>query len=96
MVVALPVQSSAASLWSRLQDSVSKQAFDTLQSSAASLWSRLQDSVSKQAFDTPLNRFNIPDLHVGTLDSLLALSEMHKLDMSNLAQFPPTSGSYVC
>ncbi|KAK6127815.1 hypothetical protein DH2020_013540 [Rehmannia glutinosa] len=44
-------------------------------SSASSLWSRLQESISKQSFDTPLYRFNIPNLRVGTLDSLLALSD---------------------
>ncbi|KAL0425237.1 UNVERIFIED_CONTAM: V-type proton ATPase subunit C [Sesamum radiatum] len=44
-------------------------------SSASTLWSRLQESISKQAFDTPLYRFNIPNLRVGTLDSLLALSD---------------------
>ncbi|KAJ6817231.1 V-type proton ATPase subunit C [Iris pallida] len=46
-----------------------------VQSSAASLWSKLQESVSKNAFDTPLYRFNTPDLRVGTLDSLLSLSD---------------------
>lgn len=46
-----------------------------VQNSASSLWSRFQESISKQAFDTPLYRFNIPDLRVGTLDSLLALSD---------------------
>ncbi|GER29998.1 v-type proton ATPase subunit C [Striga asiatica] len=44
-------------------------------SSSSSLWSRLQESISKQAFDTSLYRFNIPNLRVGTLDSLLALSD---------------------
>ncbi|CAA2939124.1 V-type proton ATPase subunit C [Olea europaea subsp. europaea] len=44
-------------------------------SSASALWSRLQESISKNAFDTPLYRFNIPNLRVGTLDSLLALSD---------------------
>ncbi|KAI3455110.1 hypothetical protein Pfo_011773 [Paulownia fortunei] len=44
-------------------------------SSASSIWSRLQESISKQAFDTSLYRFNIPNLRVGTLDSLLALSD---------------------
>ncbi|KAI3463575.1 hypothetical protein Pfo_020240 [Paulownia fortunei] len=44
-------------------------------SSSSSVWSRLQESISKQAFDTPLYRFNIPNLRVGTLDSLLALSD---------------------
>ncbi|XP_055825671.1 V-type proton ATPase subunit C [Solanum dulcamara] len=44
-------------------------------SSATSLWSRLQESISKHSFDTPLYRFNIPNLRVGTLDSLLALSD---------------------
>ncbi|KAL7152746.1 hypothetical protein ABFS83_04G118900 [Erythranthe nasuta] len=43
--------------------------------SASSLWSRLQESISKQSFDTPLYRFNIPNLRVGTLDSLLSLSD---------------------
>ncbi|OVA09650.1 ATPase [Macleaya cordata] len=46
-----------------------------VQSSASSLWSRLQESISKQSFDTPLYRFNVPDLRVGTLDSLLSLSD---------------------
>ncbi|KAL2482636.1 V-type proton ATPase subunit C [Forsythia ovata] len=44
-------------------------------SSTSALWSRLQESISKNAFDTPLYRFNIPNLRVGTLDSLLALSD---------------------
>ncbi|WVZ88177.1 hypothetical protein U9M48_034725 [Paspalum notatum var. saurae] len=42
---------------------------------ASSLWSRLQESISRHSFDTPLYRFNVPDLRVGTLDSLLALSD---------------------
>ncbi|KAL3626918.1 hypothetical protein CASFOL_029229 [Castilleja foliolosa] len=41
-------------------------------SSVSSLWSRLQESISKQSFDNPLYRFNIPNLRVGTLDSLLS------------------------
>jgi V-type H+-transporting ATPase subunit C len=40
-----------------------------------SLWNRLQDQISKHAFDCPLYRFNIPNLRVGTLDSLLALTD---------------------
>ncbi|EPS62747.1 hypothetical protein M569_12043, partial [Genlisea aurea] len=44
-------------------------------SSSSSLWIRLQELISRQAFDTPLYRFNIPNLRVGTLDSLLALSD---------------------
>lgn len=44
-------------------------------SPSSSLWSRLQESISKQSFDTALYRFNIPNLRVGTLDSLLALSD---------------------
>ncbi|KAJ9676537.1 hypothetical protein PVL29_021849 [Vitis rotundifolia] len=43
--------------------------------SASSLWSRLQESISKHSFDTLLYRFNTPDLRVGTLDSLLSLSD---------------------
>ncbi|KAL9251530.1 V-type proton ATPase subunit C-like protein [Drosera capensis] len=46
-----------------------------VKSSPSSLWTRLQESISKQAFDTPLYRFNVPNLRVGTLDSLLALSD---------------------
>lgn len=46
-----------------------------VQSSASSLWSNLQEFISKRAFDTPLYRFNTPDLRVGTLDSLLSLSD---------------------
>ncbi|CAK9186930.1 unnamed protein product [Ilex paraguariensis] len=46
-----------------------------VQNSASSLWSRLQESISKHAFDTPLYRFNIRNLLVGTLDSLRAISD---------------------
>ncbi|KAJ4846065.1 hypothetical protein Tsubulata_002587 [Turnera subulata] len=46
-----------------------------VQDSASSLWNRLQDQISRHSFDTPLYRFNIPNLRVGTLDSLLALSD---------------------
>lgn len=53
------------------------------QSSASALWSRLQELISKKAFDTPLYRFNTPDLRVGTLDSLLSLSD----DLSKLNTF---------
>ncbi|MBA0750626.1 hypothetical protein Gogos_002032 [Gossypium gossypioides] len=45
------------------------------QNSASTLWNNLQDQISKHSFDTPLYRFNIPNLRVGTLDSLLALSD---------------------
>ncbi|KAM1163520.1 hypothetical protein ACFX2I_023099 [Malus domestica] len=45
------------------------------QNSASSLWNRLQEQISKHSFDTPLYRFNIPNLRVGTLDSLLSLSD---------------------
>ncbi|KAK9278097.1 hypothetical protein L1049_027655 [Liquidambar formosana] len=43
--------------------------------SASSLWNSLQESISKHSFDTPLYRFNVPNLRVGTLDSLLSLSD---------------------
>ncbi|XP_043695566.1 V-type proton ATPase subunit C-like isoform X2 [Telopea speciosissima] len=46
-----------------------------VQTSASSLWNRLQEAISKHSFDTPLYRFNIPNLRVGTLDSLLSLSD---------------------
>ncbi|GAA0158829.1 ATP synthase [Lithospermum erythrorhizon] len=42
---------------------------------AQSSWATLQDSISKHSFETPLYRFNIPNLRVGTLDSLLSLSD---------------------
>ncbi|EXB62850.1 V-type proton ATPase subunit C [Morus notabilis] len=47
----------------------------TVQGSASSLWNRLQEQISKHSFDTPLYRFNIPNIRVGTLDSLLSLSD---------------------
>ncbi|KAJ8486735.1 hypothetical protein OPV22_019220 [Ensete ventricosum] len=43
--------------------------------SASATWNRLRESISKNSFDTPLYRFTTPDLRVGTLDSLLALSD---------------------
>uniref|UniRef100_A0A2N9EGS8 V-type proton ATPase subunit C n=1 Tax=Fagus sylvatica TaxID=28930 RepID=A0A2N9EGS8_FAGSY len=46
-----------------------------VKNSPSSEWNRLQEQVSKQSFDTPLYRFNIPNLRVGTLDSLLSLSD---------------------
>ncbi|XP_021823054.1 V-type proton ATPase subunit C [Prunus avium] len=46
-----------------------------VQNSASSLWNRIQEQISKHSFDTPLYRFNIPNLRVGTLDSLLSLSD---------------------
>ncbi|XP_042520004.1 V-type proton ATPase subunit C isoform X1 [Macadamia integrifolia] len=46
-----------------------------VQMSSSSLWNRLQEAISKHSFDTPLYRFNIPNLRVGTLDSLLSLSD---------------------
>ncbi|XP_043718256.1 V-type proton ATPase subunit C [Telopea speciosissima] len=46
-----------------------------VQMSGSSLWNRLQEAISKHSFDTPLYRFNIPNLRVGTLDSLLSLSD---------------------
>ncbi|KAF9666161.1 hypothetical protein SADUNF_Sadunf16G0200000 [Salix dunnii] len=46
-----------------------------VENSASSLWNGLQEQISKHSFDTPLYRFNAPNLRVGTLDSLLALSD---------------------
>lgn len=43
--------------------------------SAGATWSALQQSLSKSAFDTPAYKLHIPELRVGTLDSLLALSD---------------------
>ncbi|KAJ3683363.1 hypothetical protein LUZ60_013590 [Juncus effusus] len=47
----------------------------SLPAEKSNLWNKLRESVSKNAFDTSLYRFNVPDLRVGTLDSLLALSD---------------------
>ncbi|KAH1194185.1 V-type proton ATPase subunit C [Glycine soja] len=44
-------------------------------SASSQLWNQLQERISKHSFDTPLYRFNIPNLRVGTLDSLLSLSD---------------------
>ncbi|KAJ7976285.1 V-type proton ATPase subunit C [Quillaja saponaria] len=46
-----------------------------VQNSASTLWNQLQEQISKHSFDTPLYRFNVPNLRVGTLDSLLSLSD---------------------
>nr|DAD38788.1 TPA_asm: hypothetical protein HUJ06_013110 [Nelumbo nucifera] len=46
-----------------------------VQASASSLWTRLREEISKHSFDTLVYRFNTPDLRVGTLDSLLSLSD---------------------
>ncbi|KMZ64235.1 V-type proton ATPase subunit C [Zostera marina] len=46
-----------------------------VQNSSTALWTRLQSSISNRAFDTALYRFSAPDLRVGTLDSLLSLSD---------------------
>ncbi|KAL2320369.1 hypothetical protein Fmac_029338 [Flemingia macrophylla] len=43
--------------------------------SASQLWTQLQQRISSHSFDTPLYRFNIPNLRVGTLDSLLSLTD---------------------
>ncbi|CAN6907881.1 unnamed protein product [Brassica oleracea] len=43
--------------------------------SSSTLWNRLQEQISKHSFDTPVYRFNIPNLRVGTLDSLLAIGD---------------------
>ncbi|CAI9787368.1 unnamed protein product [Fraxinus pennsylvanica] len=128
--VSLPVaqSSSTSALWSRLQESISKNAFETffflkiedlerfsgvvsssltvdgvlvdsyltrfvwdeakyptmsplreivdgIHVQIAKIEDDLKESISKNAFDTSLYRFNIPNLRVGTLDSLLALSD---------------------
>ncbi|CAM6127269.1 unnamed protein product [Calypogeia fissa] len=46
-----------------------------LQDSPSTTWSTLQQSINKISFDTPTYKFHIPDLRVGTLDSLLTLSD---------------------
>ncbi|XP_057982592.1 V-type proton ATPase subunit C-like isoform X2 [Malania oleifera] len=46
-----------------------------VQTSVSSLWNRLQEAICKCSFETTLYRFVIPDLRVGTLDTLLSLSD---------------------
>ncbi|MCO5584353.1 hypothetical protein L7F22_038279 [Adiantum nelumboides] len=43
--------------------------------SVGAAWTALQQSLSKSAFDTPAYKLHVPELRVGTLDSLLALSD---------------------
>ncbi|CAM0955221.1 unnamed protein product [Alopecurus aequalis] len=43
--------------------------------SESSLWRRLQASISRNCPDTPLYRFTVPHLRIGTLNSLVALSD---------------------
>ncbi|MCO5558701.1 hypothetical protein L7F22_012287 [Adiantum nelumboides] len=43
--------------------------------SVGAAWAALQQSLSKSAFDTPAYKLHVPELRVGTLDSLLALSD---------------------
>ncbi|RWV89895.1 hypothetical protein GW17_00047937 [Ensete ventricosum] len=59
-IVSLPVPTSASSRWNRLRESISKNSFDTL----------LYRVMHRKA-----SQFNTPDLRVGTLDSLLSLSD---------------------
>lgn len=85
-VVSLPVQqtSSSTSLWSRLQDSISKNSFDTPLYRVISFllpFCYLRSPLKLSFLDHTIQlslwflQFNIPNLRVGTLDSLLALSD---------------------
>ncbi|XP_022739451.1 V-type proton ATPase subunit C-like [Durio zibethinus] len=47
----------------------------SVQNSVSTVWNNLQDQISKHSFDTPIYRFNIPNLRVGTFDSLLSLTD---------------------
>ncbi|KAG0610506.1 hypothetical protein M758_7G071700 [Ceratodon purpureus] len=46
-----------------------------LAGTAAATWASLQQRVSEVSFDTPTYRFQIPELRVGTLNSLLTLGD---------------------
>lgn len=79
-VVSLPVQNSASTLWNNLQQQISKHSFDTpLYRVHTSLFIISFffffsfHSISFSLF--PYSQFNIPNLRVGTLDSLLSLSD---------------------
>ncbi|AQK99318.1 V-type proton ATPase subunit C [Zea mays] len=65
---------TAGALGDTLLDDVAARAV-TRRRHHSSLWSHLQDSIFHHSFDTPLYRFNVPELRVDTLDSLLALSD---------------------
>ncbi|RVW52624.1 V-type proton ATPase subunit C [Vitis vinifera] len=83
-VVSLPVPTSASSLWSRLQESISKHSFDTplyrvivaafLSFSIWLLGIRGKSNGHSNSLPDCVG-FNTPDLRVGTLDSLLSLSD---------------------
>ena len=75
-MVSLPVKDSSSSLWNRLQEQISKHSFETPVYRVRSNFQ--QRSYDYDAFDLILisiSQFNIPNLRVGTLDSLLALGD---------------------
>ncbi|KAB5520881.1 hypothetical protein DKX38_025200 [Salix brachista] len=82
-VVSLPVENSASSLWNRLQEQISKHSFDTplYRVSFFLFFSLLFSSSDLFTFTLifcyflSVSQFNTPNLRVGTLDSLLALSD---------------------
>lgn len=92
-IISLPVQNSHSSLWSRLQEAISKQSFDTPLYRVRKIDDKktliamhfYSISVSDlllliripwiEAFFCGFLQFNVPDLRVGTLDSLLSLSD---------------------
>lgn len=83
-VVSLPVQGSASAVWNNLQDQISKHSFDTpiyrVTSNPNLICSPRSDFVqclNSFSFSISIfsSQFNIPNLRVGTLDSLLSLSD---------------------
>ena len=83
-VASLPVGqgASASSLWTRLQESISKQAFDTSLYRVFSYSSQISSTrIFPQSWFANcvvfvwIPQFNIPNLRVGTLDLLLSLSD---------------------
>ena len=72
-VVSLPVKDSSSSLWNRLQEQISKHSFDTPVYRVRSNFQ--QRSRDYDLILISISQFNIPNLRVGTLDSLLALGD---------------------
>lgn len=83
-VVSLPVQTSQSVQWARLQEAISKNAFDTPLYRVSCSPRVRQDALfrfdpsfffSTFVWCNSIPQFNAPDLRVGTLDSLLSLSD---------------------
>lgn len=76
--VSLPVHNSASQLWNQIQERISKHSFDTPLYRVIYILSLSLSLFFLSRFFIILNsrsQFNIPNLRVGTLDSLLSLGD---------------------